>query len=205
MERRPLRSRETAWARRTAAWLAAKGVTPNAISQAAVAFAALGGLGFWLSGGAEGWMRTLCLLLGAAGCQLRLLCNLFDGMVAIEGGRKAPDGPFWNEAPDRASDILILVGAGLAAGAAGLGWAAAALAVATAYVRELGRAEGLGSDYGGPMAKQHRMAVMTGAAVVAILLPGWPVLKWALWVVIAGAAVTVALRSRRLIAALERR
>lgn len=203
--RRPLKSRDTAWARRTAAWLATRGVTPNAISQAAVVFAALGGAGFWLSGTTEGWVRAFCLLLGAAGCQLRLLCNLFDGMVAIEGGRKAPDGPFWNEAPDRAADILILAGAGLGAGAAGLGWAAAALAVATAYVRELGRAEGLGSDYGGPMAKQHRMAVMTGAAVVAILLPGWPVLTWALWVVIAGAAVTVALRSRRLIAALERR
>jgi phosphatidylglycerophosphate synthase len=203
--RRPLKSRDTAWARRTAAWLAGRGVTPNAISQAAVAFAALGGAGFWASGVTEGWIRALCLLLGAAGCQLRLLCNLFDGMVAIEGGRKAPDGPFWNEAPDRASDILILAGAGLGAGAAGLGWAAAALAVSTAYVRELGRAEGLGSDYGGPMAKQHRMAVMTGAALVAILLPGWPVLVWALWVVVAGAALTVALRSRRLIGRLGSR
>ena len=180
-------------------------MTPNAISQAAVVFAALGGLGFWLSGATEGWVRALCLLLGAAGCQLRLLCNLFDGMVAIEGGRKEADGPFWNEAPDRASDILILAGAGLGAGAAGLGWAAAALAVATAYVRELGRAEGMGSDYGGPMAKQHRMAVMTGAAVVAIVLPGLPVLMWALGIVVAGALLTVALRSRRLIAALKAR
>jgi hypothetical protein len=55
------------------------------------------------------------------------------------------------------------------------------------------------------MAKQHRMAVMTGASVLAILLPGWPVLMWALWVVIAGAVLTVALRSRRLIAALTAR
>jgi phosphatidylglycerophosphate synthase len=205
MERRPLKSRETTWARRTAAWLAALGATPNAISQAAMGFAAVGGLGFWASGATEGWVRALCLLLGAAGCQMRLLCNLFDGMVAIEGGRKEPDGPFWNEAPDRASDILILVGAGLGAGAAGLGWAAAAFAVATAYVRELGRAEGQGSDYGGPMAKQHRMAVMTGAAILAILLPGLPVLAGALCVVVAGAALTVALRSRRLIAALKAR
>lgn len=203
--RRPLKSRDTAWARRAAAWLAAKDVTPNAISQGAVGFAALGGVGFWLAGSTEGWARVFCLFLGAAGCQMRLLCNLFDGMVAIEGGRKAADGPFWNEAPDRASDILILAGAGLGAGAAGLGWAAAALAVATAYVRELGRAEGLGSDYGGPMAKQHRMAVMTAAAVLAILLPGLPVLAWALWVVVLGAFVTVALRSRRLIAALKAR
>lgn len=203
--RRPLRSRDTVWARRTAAWLAAKGVAPNAISQAAVAFAAAGGFGFWLSAGADGWVRALWLIVGAAGCQLRLLCNLFDGMVAIEGGRKAADGPFWNEAPDRASDILLLAGAGLGAGVPALGWAAATLAVGTSYVRELGRAEGLGSDYGGPMAKQHRMAVMTVSAVPAILLPGLAVLEWALWVVVAGAVVTIALRSRRLIAALRAR
>jgi phosphatidylglycerophosphate synthase len=205
MERRLLKSRETRWARRMAGWLADRGITPNAISKAAVGFAVLGGLGFWAAGAAEGLARALLLLLGAAGCQLRLLCNLFDGMVAIEGGRKEPDGPFWNEAPDRAADILILAGAGLGAGVPALGWAAAALAVATAYVRELGRAEGLGADYGGPMAKQHRMAVVTAAAVLAILLPAWPVLAWALWVVVLGAALTVALRARRLIAALKAR
>ena len=205
MERRPLKSRETVWARRAAGWLAAKGVTPNAISKGAVVFAAVGGAGFWASGATEGWLRALCLVIGAAGCQMRLLCNLFDGMVAIEGGHKKPDGPFCTEAPDRASDMRILAGAGMGAGAPGLGWAAATLAVATAYVRELGRAEGQGADYGGPMAKQHRMAVMTGAAILAILLPGWPVLACALWVILAGAALTVALRSRRLISALRAR
>jgi phosphatidylglycerophosphate synthase len=203
--RRPLRSRDTRWAQRMAAWLVSRGVEPNAISQAAVVFAALGGAGFWLSGLTDGWLRAACLFLGALGCQFRLLCNLFDGMVAVEGGRKTADGPFWNEAPDRAADILILAGAGLGAGAAGLGWAAAALAVLTAYLRELGRAEGVGSDYGGPMAKQHRRAVMTAAALAAILLPAWPVLDYALWIVILGALVTVWLRSRRLIGALKAR
>jgi phosphatidylglycerophosphate synthase len=144
-------------------------------------------------------------VLAALGCQLRLVCNLLDGMVAIEGGRKAADGPFWNEAPDRASDILILVGAGLGAGVPWLGWAAAAFAVLTAYLREVGRAEGLAPDYGGPMAKPQRMAVMTGAAVFAILLPGWPVLEWALWGVVLGAALTAGLRARRMVAGLKAR
>lgn len=201
--RRPLRSRDTRWAGAAAAWLAAKGATPNSISQASVLCAALGGVGFWLSGGAEGGGRALWLGLAALGCQLRLVCNLLDGMVAIEGGRKAPDGPFWNEAPDRASDILILAGAGLGAGVPGLGWAAAAMAVLTAYLRELGRAEGLAPDYGGPMAKPQRMAALTAAAVAAILLPGWPVLEWALWGVVLGAALTAALRARRLVRALK--
>ena len=95
-----------------------------------------------------------CLIAAALFIQLRLLCNLFDGMVAIEGGLASKDGPFWNEFPDRVADILILVGAGLACGFVALGWAAACMAVLTAYVRELGRAVNVPADYRGPMAKQ---------------------------------------------------
>jgi phosphatidylglycerophosphate synthase len=203
--RRPLKSRNTRWAGAAASWLAAKGTTPNAISQASVLFAGLAGLGFWLSGGAEGAPRALWLALAALGCQLRLLCNLLDGMVAIEGGRKGPDGPFWNEAPDRASDILILAGAGLGAGVPALGWAAAALAVLTAYLREVGRAEGLAPDYGGPMAKPQRMAAVTAAALAAIVLPAAPILEIALWIIAGGAALTAGLRARRLLRGLRTR
>lgn len=203
--RRPLKSRGTRLARQVAGWLAARGATPNAISQASLGFAVLGGLGFWLSGEAEGWVRALWLVLAALGCQLRLLCNLMDGMVAIEGGRQAPDGAFWNEVPDRLADILLLVGAGLGAGVPGLGWAVAALAVLTAYLREFGRAEGAPADFGGPMAKPHRMAALTAAALAAILLPGWPVLEAALWLVAAGTALTCVLRARRLLAVLRAR
>ena len=61
---------------------------------------------------------------------------MLDGMVAVEGGKGSPDGPIWNEAPDRYSDIVILVGAGYGAAFAGaaspsLGWAAAVFAVMT--------------------------------------------------------------------------
>jgi phosphatidylglycerophosphate synthase len=197
--RRPLKSRDTRWARAVASRLAAAGVRPNRISQGAVLFAAIAGAGFWLSGSTEGIARVLCLLLAAAGCQLRLLCNLFDGMVAVEGGKSEPDGPFWNEAPDRLADILILVGAGLGAGSPGLGWAAATAAVLTAYLRELGRAEGAPPDFGGPMAKQHRMAVVTAAALVATVLPDFSTITLALWILAAGAFATAGIRSVRLV------
>jgi phosphatidylglycerophosphate synthase len=197
--RRLLKSRDTRWAQAVASRLAATGLRPNRISQGAIVFAAVAGAAFWLSGTNDGLARVLCFLLAAAGCQLRLLCNLFDGMVAVEGGRSEPDGPFWNEAPDRLADILILVGAGLGAGSPALGWTAATAAVLTAYLRELGRAEGAPPDFGGPMAKQHRMAVMTGAALVATLLPGFPMITLALWIVAAGAFATTAIRSVRLI------
>jgi phosphatidylglycerophosphate synthase len=207
-DRRPLASRDTRLAARIARALADRGVSPNHISQVSVAFAALAGGAFWASGAVTGLLYGAVLVVAALGCQLRLLCNLFDGMVAVEGGRGEADGAFWNEAPDRVADILILVGMGYGAGAPALGWAAATLAVMTAYIRELGSAQGLAADFRGPMAKPHRMALVTGAAVLAIFLPqlaGWPVLVLVLWLIVAAAALTALRRSAHLIAGLRQR
>lgn len=208
-DRRPLASRDTSWARAITRWLVRTSITPNQISMASMVAAALAGLCFWAGGMAEGWPRAILFVAAALFCQLRLLCNLFDGLVAVEGGKQAADGPFWNEFPDRVADILILVGAGLGAGEPMLGWAAAAFAVLTAYVRELGRANGLAADFRGPMAKQHRMAVMTLAALVAATAPLWPsvamAVEIALWLVIIGAALTALRRAARIVASLKDR
>ncbi|MEY3309687.1 MAG: hypothetical protein RLZZ413_3725, partial [Pseudomonadota bacterium] len=141
--RRPLGSRDTAWARALARRLAAGRLTPNQISMAGMGFAGLAGLAFCGAGQAEGALRGLLLVAAALGCQARLVCNLMDGMVAVEGGKRSADGAFWNEFPDRVSDTLILIGVGYGFGLPALGWAAAAFAVLTAYVRALGRANGL--------------------------------------------------------------
>lgn len=204
MQRRPIASRDRIWAKRAASWLVTKDVTPNLISKASVLFALIAGAAFWLSGGAG----VVWLILAALGVQGRLLCNLFDGMVAVEGGKAEADGPFWNEAPDRYADILILVGMGLGAGVPALGWAAAAMAVLTAYTREAGAAQGLEPDFGGPMAKQHRMALATVATVLAIFLPviaGVPTLTLALWIITLGAGGTALRRGRGMVAALKAR
>ncbi len=202
-DRRPLASRQTGWAGYLTKRLAATSVTPNQISMASIAAAAVAGSAFWASGHAEGLSRAALLIAAALFCQLRLLCNLLDGMVAIEAGKSAPDGPFWNEFPDRVADIFILLGAGLCAGNPALGWAAAALAVLTAYVREHGRACGAAADYSGPMAKQHRMAVMTLAAILAAFEPLWHgiglVLPVALWIVAIGSGITALRRAMRLV------
>ena len=207
--RRPLASRDTGWARVAASRLAASRVTPNQISIASVGFAALGFLLFWASSQTGPWTRGALLILAAVAVQLRLLCNLLDGMVAVEGGRGAPDGPFWNEAPDRLADILLLGGAGIAAGAPVLGCLLAVGAVGTAYLRELGRAEGLPADFSGPMAKPHRMAALTVGAVIGALEPlihRPPVLlRWTLWLILAGLLVTLFRRSRHILTALRRR
>lgn len=207
--RRPLASRQTGWAARVTRWLAGTSVTPNQISMAGMAAALASGAAFWGAGAAEGASRGGLLLLAAGFCQLRLLCNLFDGMVAVEAGRGAPDGSFWNECPDRVSDLLILMGLALGLGAPALGWAAVSMAFLTAYIRELGVNCGLPADFAGPMAKQHRMALVTGAALLSLLEPIWQgrggVLQAALWVIVLGAGLTALRRALRLVAALRAR
>ena len=207
--RRPLSSRETGWARALAAHFAASSVTPNQISVASVGFAAAGCVLFALVPYGGPVAQPVLLILAAAMIQLRLLCNLLDGMVAIEGGKSSPTGAFWNEAPDRAADALFFCGAGLAAGLPELGLGCALLAVATAYLRELGRAEGFAADFCGPMAKQHRMAALTLGCVLAALLPvkasAAAILTAALCIILAGTAFTVFRRARRLLRALAAR
>lgn len=159
--RRPIATRDTAIARRVAAWLVARGVSPNAISVASVAVAAAGAAALLTL--PRPWSPWLC----AVAIQLRLACNLFDGMVAVEGGRQTPTGALYNEVPDRLADSVLLVALGYAAALPWLGWLAALLAALTAYIRTLGGALGQPQDFRGPMAKPHRMAAMTIACVLA--------------------------------------
>lgn len=208
-DRRPLASRDTGWARWLTRKLAATSVTPNQISMASMVAAALAGAAFWGVAHSEGAARVALLLLAAVGCQLRLLCNLMDGLVAIEAGRQTADGAFWNEFPDRVADIVILAGLGVAAGLPAAGWAAAALAVLTAYLRELGRACGLPADYSGPMAKPQRMAAVTLAALLATLEPLWAgqgdLLRLGLGLIVGGTALTALLRAQRMLVQLRAR
>ncbi|MFM7442521.1 MAG: CDP-alcohol phosphatidyltransferase family protein [Tabrizicola sp.] len=192
--RRPLTSRNSARAARLATWAVARDITPNQISQASMGFATAGFFLYALSTQGNGFAQFLCLILAAATLQARLVCNLIDGMVAIEGGKGAKDGPFWNEAPDRVSDFLFFTGAGLAAGQPELGLLAASLAISTAYIRELGRAEGFPPDFSGPLAKPQRMAVLTGTVLAALYATHWT-LTVTLWIIALGTAATVIRRS----------
>ena len=211
--RRPLKTRSSRWAQGLAAWLARSGVGPDVISFGSVAFAVAGALDLIESGMVEGRARIGPLLAAAACVQLRLLCNLRDGMVAVEHGRGGPYGAIWNELPDRIADVLFLLAAGYAAQFAGvahaglLGWTAALLAVLTAYVRELGRGLGFPADFSGPMAKPHRMAALTLACAVssAEVLWGWrgQSLAIGLGIIALGAAITVVRRTLHLAARLR--
>ena len=174
-DRRPIAASNLGITQRAAAWLVQRGASADAISLAGmvaglVAGLALAGTALWPEAARPLW------ILGALGVQLRLLANLLDGMVAIGRGIASPAGELFNEVPDRVSDTAVFLGLGLAAGEPALGLAAALAAMATAYVRAVGKAAGAPSDFRGPMAKQHRMALVTAVALWHGLTPSawWP-------------------------------
>lgn len=209
--RRPLAVRETSFAIGTARWLAKQRVTPNQISVLSVVFAALACIAFFACAAVEGNTGLWFLVLAALFIQARLLCNLFDGMVAMEGGKKTASGELFNDIPDRIADPLILIGAGYSVAvipyAEVLGWAAAVLAVITAYIRVLGVSLGAPADFRGPMAKQHRMAALTIACILSLVEPLFAlqgqVMLVCLAVIVVGCVITVYRRTQGIYRFLE--
>ncbi len=207
--RREVATRKAFWAMSVARALARIGLRPNTISAASVLFAALAGGCLFISADQQGWVVSALFTAAVLSIQLRLLCNLFDGMVAIECGLKTRSGEVFNDFPDRIADPLILLGAGYAARsvphAVELAWLAALLAVATAYVRLLGASAGTKHYFLGPMAKQHRMAIMTAAALVSAVIPrhGPMILAGTLVLITIGCTITIVRRLCAIVRELE--
>lgn len=201
--RRPLKSRGTAWAAVAARGALATGLSADGVSVLGIVVSLIGAAAL-VAGFAAPWH----FLIGAAAVQLRLLCNMLDGMVAVEGGRKSLYGAIYNELPDRLEDSLLLVAAGYAAGPGlglvlVLGLTAALLAAICAYVRLLGGTLGLPQDFSGPQAKPHRMFVLTLGLLAAFLaaLAGSDPGRWllvALIVICVGTLLTIIRRTLRI-------
>jgi phosphatidylglycerophosphate synthase len=177
--------------------MARLGFTPNGVSV----------LGLFFAGAGAGAMLLGAWWIAAACVQSRLLCNMLDGLIAVEQGKGDRLGGFFNEVPDRLEDLLLLLAAGYAAGGewgAELGAAAAMLALGTAYLRQTGGAMGLAQDFCGPLAKPQRMFVLTLALVAAgSTADPQRSLGIGLGVIVVGTAVTVLRRTMRLVAALR--
>ncbi|HEX6250047.1 MAG TPA: hypothetical protein VFZ56_01280 [Gemmatimonadaceae bacterium] len=138
--------------------------------------------------------------------------------MAVESRLKSVHGDLFNEIPDRIADAVILVAAGYAiaspSGSASsvgpaLGWAAALLAVGTAYARVLAGSLGAPQRFLGPMAKQHRMFAVTlaclAAAVEQTARGTNQVLLVALALIVLGTAVTLVRRVVALARDMEQR
>jgi len=213
--RRPLASRSAVWSHAAARWLSARGLTPNQVSVSSIGFATLGGACLALAGtrddvrAAGAWFLLSVPFIG-----LRMLANLLDGLMAIEGGCRSRVGELYNEVPDRFADAILLVCAGYAVTPApwegGLGWLTALLAVLAAYVRAFGASLTGVQDFCGPGAKPHRMYGLAAgclcagvAGLLGLSAAGWLV-PATLGLIALGTAVTVVRRLRRLALRLHR-
>ena len=211
MDRRPIATRNRKWAQAATAWLAARHVSPNAISIAGMCACIVAGMALGVTSVAD---YRILWIIAALGAQLRLTANMLDGMVALASGRSSNVGELYNEVPDRISDAAVFIGAGFAwGGNIALGYIATILAVFTAYVRAAGKIAGAPNEFCGPMAKQHRMLVITLVCLYSAVTPrSWQVITVSdskiglvtlgLVVIVIGCVITVMRRISRIVQAL---
>lgn len=165
LNRRPVGSRKVGAFRNLSAFLVKIGIHPNHISIFSTVMATFGALSILLASRSDTPTSYIWILMSLVGVQGRLVCNLVDGLMAIEGGMKTSTGELYNDLPDRLSDTFLILAAGFAAEpfvpyALELAIAAAFFAMMTAYIRILGVSIGTPHFFTGPMAKQHRMFVL---------------------------------------------
>lgn len=197
--RRPLKVRGAGWSKAIASYLSKKSITPNQISVASIFFAIFSAICIVLIPSAVSYQIWLFPILAALFIQMRLLCNLFDGMVALEGGKSTKSGELYNDIPDRVSDSIIFIALGYSISvvtwSVELGYLAALFAMMTAYVRVLGSSMGAESCFKGPMAKQHRMAILTLSLILSpfeiLFFAQSYILFIALFVIAFGSFITV--------------
>lgn len=184
------------------------GIHPDSISYASIVAAAAAAFCFWQSG-----LHPWLLLVAPLFCYLRLWFNMLDGMVALASGKASWRGEILNDLPDRVSDVLIF------AGVAHSGWMnpligywAAIFALLTAYVGMFGQAVGVQREFSGVMSKPWRMVALHAGAWAtfgclwserAPRFGSLTILDWACLIVVAGCLQTMAIRLKRIMAALR--
>ncbi|MDH4141104.1 MAG: CDP-alcohol phosphatidyltransferase family protein [Chloroflexota bacterium] len=142
------------------------GVSPDALTLAAVPIAAIAGAAVLVSTSTP---ALLVLVPIAAG--LRILLNLLDGALARRTGRIHPRGEFYNEVGDRMADVLMLAPVAAVPEAHGptvllgvtVGVLASFAAVAT-------KAAGGSRSYRGLLSKPGRMVLLSVTAIAVIVI-----------------------------------
>ena len=207
--RRPIADGFRSTARLATSLCVRLGIHPDSISYASMVAAAAAAFCFWKSG-LHPWLLFLAPLL----CYLRLWFNMLDGMVALASGKASWRGEILNDLPDRVSDVIIF------AGVAHSGWMnpllgywAAIFALLTAYVGMFGQAVGVQREFSGVMSKPWRMVTLHLGAWVTLICFWWSesttrfasltILDWACLMVAAGCVQTMAVRLKRIMAALR--
>ena len=143
--------------------LAARGVSPDAVTLAAIPVGVVAAACLLLSPDVPVLLLVVPLLAA-----MRLVLNLLDGALARQSGRIHPRGEFYNEVGDRLTDVAFLVPVAFLPGAHQasvlLGVIAALLA---SYAGLSSRAAGGERIYRGILSKPGRMALLAVCAVAA--------------------------------------
>ena len=206
--RRPIGEGFRATARFATALCVRLNIHPDTISYASIVAAGIAAICFWKSG-ARPWL----LLIAPLFCYLRLWFNMLDGMVALASGKASWRGEILNDLPDRISDVLIFAGVGHSGWMNPfLGYWAAIFALLTAYVGMFGQAVGVQREFSGLMSKPWRMVALQFGAWLTFWFSSnfrmfWDrtLLDWTCIIVIAGCLQTIAVRLKRIMAALRER
>jgi phosphatidylglycerophosphate synthase len=195
--RRPVGLKRNRLLQKLATQLSDQGITPNAISLGSIVCALMAAtaiIAFGQIGGLPLAIIASFLVFS------RGLCNLLDGLLAIENDHPTPTGAFFNEAPDRLADILLFTGTGLAWNLSWMGLSAglglSLLCVTTSYLRALGKALIGEDDFRGPLAKPHRIGVLiTGLLLTPFLPEAFPAWEILLAVLFLGTLLTIVTRT----------
>lgn len=163
-----LKPRFQALLRPGVAWLAAHGVTANAVTLAAMLLSLALGAGLCLAGPQSpqwflllpGWMLA------------RMALNAVDGMLAREFGQQSALGAYLNELADVLADAALFAPFALQPA---LGWPAVCAVIVLSWVSEmagaLGPMVGAPRQYDGPLGKSDR-ALLFGALGLWLGLAG---------------------------------
>lgn len=146
--------------------MAAAGVSPDAVTLAAVPVSIAGGLALLASTSVP-----LLLLVVPVAAAARLVLNLVDGALARATGRSHPRGEVFNEVGDRLSDIALMAPVAFVPGSQRetvlLGVTFALLA---SFVGVVTKTAGGDRLYRGVLSKPGRMALLAVFAVLALVL-----------------------------------
>jgi CDP-diacylglycerol--glycerol-3-phosphate 3-phosphatidyltransferase len=153
------------WLDPAVARLERAGVSPDAVTLAALPVAAIGGAAVLASPGAPA-----LLLLVPVAVTARLVLNILDGALARRTGRMHARGELLNELGDRVADVLLLAPVALIPGAiAPAVWLGVVLAVLASFVSVATKAAGGPRTYRGILSKPGRMVLLAVFAVAALV------------------------------------
>ncbi len=182
-------------------WLVARRVHPDWLTYLALALSVVGGGCLYLAP-----ERPWLLLAVPVVTVVRTALNALDGLVARDTGLARPWGEVLNEFCDRLADLALIGGLALARPASHpLGVSVVVLMLLASYLAILSKAAGGPRQYAGPMGKADRMAALTIAGPLGLVLPLELVYNGFLAIVGVGLVLTLIARAQATYRALESR